>query len=116
MEYHTQSRTPEYEEILAWYVEIVGMVPFQRRTDRRSPWINLSSGDSDMPRAPTQGRAIGHIGFEFRNREATVRRLESMRLTFDVAYRKLPTIGLNIAHLPIRPASITELTEGCTAY
>lgn len=117
--YHIHFRTAEYEELLDWYVEVFGAVPFQRgtiATTANVPGMNLSFGDSDTPRAATQGSAIDHIGFEFRNLRETVDRLESMGITFDVEYREIPAIGLNIAYLTDPSGVYIELTEGYTEY
>ena len=117
--YHIHFRTAQYEELLGWYVEVFGAVPFQRgtiATTANVPGMNLSFGDSDTPRAATQGSAIDHIGFEFRNLRETVDRLESMGITFDVDYREIPAIGLNIAYLTDPTGVYIELTEGYTGY
>ena len=86
--YHIHFITPDYEELMTWYVETFGVVPFQRgpvATTANAPGMNLSFGDSEMPGIATQGRAIDHIGFEFEDLEAAIRRLEARGITLDVA-------------------------------
>ncbi len=59
MEYHTQSRTPDDEELLAWYVEVFGAVPFQRgmiATTADASRMNLGFGDLDTPRGTDAGK------------------------------------------------------------
>ncbi len=117
--YHIHFITPEYEELMAWYVDIFGVVPFQRgtiATTANAPGMNLSFGDAAAPTAPTQGTAIDHIGFEYRDLEAVVRRLEARGITFDVPYREVPSIGLNIAYLTDPAGTYIELTEGYVDY
>jgi catechol 2,3-dioxygenase-like lactoylglutathione lyase family enzyme len=117
--YHIHFITPDYEELMAWYVENFGVVPFQRgtiATTANAPGMNLSFGDADGATAPTQGRAIDHIGFEVRNLQATIRGLESRGITLDVPYREVPSIGLNIAYLTDPSGVYIELTQGYVDY
>ena len=117
--YHIHFLTPEYEELMAWYVENFGVVPFQRgtiATTANAPGMNLSFGNSEEPRAPTQGRAIDHIGFEVRDLQETIRGLEARGITLDVPYREVPSIGLNIAYLTDPSGVYIELTQGYVDY
>ncbi len=117
--YHIHFITPEYEELMGWYVETFGVVPFQRgtiATTANAPGMNLSFGDSEMAGAATQGRAIDHIGFEVEDLAATIRGLEALGVTLDVDYREVPSIGLNIAYLTDPSGVYIELTEGYDDY
>jgi catechol 2,3-dioxygenase-like lactoylglutathione lyase family enzyme len=119
MGHHVHFFTPEFEELLPWYVETFGVVPFQRgtiATTANAPGLNLSFGGSREPREPTRGRVIDHIGFEFADLEATVRELEARGITFDVPLREIPSIGLKIAFMTDPSGVYIELTEGLVEY
>ncbi|MEX2131851.1 MAG: VOC family protein [Pseudohongiellaceae bacterium] len=117
--YHIHFITPEYQELLAWYMDIFSteLRPRGRIPDTTNvPGMNLSFGDSDEPRLPTRGRAIDHIGFEVDNLEAFCRLLETKGISFDVAYREIPSIGLKIAYITDPSGVYIELTEGYDEY
>jgi len=117
--YHIHFFDPNHEELLDWYVEMFGVVPFQRgtlATTANAPGMNLSFNSSREPREPTRGRAIDHIGFEFADLEAVVRDLESKGVTFDVPLREVASIGLKIAFLTDPSGVYVELTEGLLGY
>jgi catechol 2,3-dioxygenase-like lactoylglutathione lyase family enzyme len=78
--------------------------------------MNLSFGGADGERAATQGTAIDHIGFEIDGLEEFCRRLEAMGIEFQVPYREIPAIELNIAYI-IDPSGVRiEFTEGYDDY
>ena len=62
--------------------------------------------------SPTKGRAIDHIGFEEKNLEAFVKKLQADGVTIDAPYRDLPNIGLKIAFILDPIGTRIELTEG----
>ena len=62
--------------------------------------------------APTQGRAIDHIGFEVRNLEAFTNKLEAAGIKLAVPYRQVPALGISIAFLTDPWGTYIELTEG----
>lgn len=117
--YHVHFFTPDYEELMAWYVEMFGVEPFQRgtiATTANAPGMNLSFGDSRTPRTASRGAAIDHIGFEFEDLEAAVARLEERGVELDVPVRDIPAIGLKIAFLTDPSGVYVELTEGLDEY
>ena len=117
--YHIHFNTPDYVELLEWYVDIFGLVPYQRgtiTTTANAPGLNLSFGGAPGPLAPTQGRAIDHIGFEVRDLAGYIRKLEARGITLDTPYREIPAIGLNIAYLTDPVGTRIELTEGYVDY
>ena len=63
-----------------------------------------------------EGRAIDHIGFEVTNLEAFCKKLEARGVKFDVPFRNVPAIGLNIAYITDPHGTYIELTEGCDKY
>jgi catechol 2,3-dioxygenase-like lactoylglutathione lyase family enzyme len=70
-------------EAQAWYMKYFGAAPGKRGNfDTASvPGVELSFTAQTMPQAPTQGRALDHIGFEVTNLEAFLKRLQSLGIT-----------------------------------
>ncbi|MBI3682450.1 MAG: VOC family protein [Acidobacteria bacterium] len=101
-------------ETQAWYAKMFGARPGKRgRFDAADlPGVNLSFSPAPAATAPTKGRAVDHIGFEVRDLEAFVKRLEGMGVKFDTPYRKLAQIGLAIAFFTDPWGTYVELTEG----
>jgi catechol 2,3-dioxygenase-like lactoylglutathione lyase family enzyme len=117
--YHIHFFTADYVELMAWYVDVFGVVPLQRGTiptTADAPGMNLSFGTSRTPREPTRGRAIDHIGFEFADLESVVRNLEARGIVFDVPLREIASIGLKIAFLTDPSGVYVELTEGLVDF
>ncbi len=117
--YHVHFNTPGHEELLAWYTDVLGLEVRPRgsiATTTNVPGMNLSFGGSAAERSATQGTAIDHIGFEIDGLEAFCRRLEAMGIEFQVPYREVPAIDLNIAYI-IDPRGVRiEFTEGYDEY
>ena len=117
--YHIHFLTPDYQKLLAWYVDTFGLTKRKRgtiETTADAPGMNLSFQTANAPTVPTKGRSIDHIGFEIKNLEAFVKKLEARGIKFDVPYREVPAIGLKIAYLTDPNGTYIELTEGYSAY
>ncbi len=117
--YHIHFFTPDYEELMAWYVDVFGVEPFVRGsipTTANAPGQNLSFGNARAATEPTRGRAIDHIGFEFADLDAFVRQLEAKGIQLDSPVREIPSIGLKIAFLTDPSGVYVELTEGLIDY
>lgn len=117
--YHVHWFTPEYEEILDWYVDVFGAERFQRgtiATTANVPGMNLSFGNSDTPRMASRGAAIDHIGFEVDDLDAFAAELMARGIEFDVEPREVESIGLKIAFLTDPSGVYVELTEGLDDY
>jgi catechol 2,3-dioxygenase-like lactoylglutathione lyase family enzyme len=113
--YHIHFITPQYQELLAWYMDMFSteLRPRGRiATTTNVPGMNLSFGNSQEPTLPTQGRAIDHIGFELDDLEAFCNALLAKGVSFDIAYRDIPSIGLKIAFITDPSGVYIELTEG----
>ena len=66
-----------------------------------------------------QRNLIYNIAFEInpsRKLEDFCRRLEARGIVFDVPYREIPSIGLNIAYFTDPSGVYVELTEGYDEY
>ncbi|MQA89981.1 MAG: hypothetical protein GEU90_07085 [Gemmatimonas sp.] len=117
--YHVHFFTPEFEELMAWYVEMFGVEPFVRgsiATTTNAPGMNMSFGTSRTPPEGTRDRAIDHIGFEFADLDAAYRELEAKGITFEGPVRDIPSIGLKIAFFTDPSGVRVELTEGLVGY
>lgn len=98
----------------AWYAKHFGAIPGKRGKFEAAdlPGVNLSFSPTEAPTAPTKGRAVDHIGFEVRNLEAFVKKLEAEGVKFDVTYREVPHLGITIAFFTDPWGAYVELTEG----
>jgi catechol 2,3-dioxygenase-like lactoylglutathione lyase family enzyme len=76
------------------------------------PGVNLSFSQGEMPLAPTKGRAIDHIGFEVRNLEEFVKKLEAQGIKLDVPLRQVPNTTTKIAFITDPWGTYIELTDG----
>ncbi len=117
--YHIHFRTPDFEELLAWYLDVFGLEMRPRGnipSTTNVPGMNLSFGSAGQALAPTRGRSIDHIGFELDDLEAFCEQLEEKGIEFDVEYREIDSIELKIAYLTDPSGVRIELTEGYDAY
>ena len=117
--YHVHFTTSQYVELLDWYVDLFSAVPRARgkhETTADVPGINLSFSNSRTEQAPTQGRAIDHIGFEVDDLEAFCKTLKERGITFDVPYRYIPSLQLAIAFFTDPSGVRIELTEGLDEF
>lgn len=119
MSYHIHFFTPQYEELLAWYTELLSIEVRPRgsiTTTTNVPGMNLSFGNSRTERVATKGRAIDHIGFEVDDLEAFCKQLEARGIEFNVAYRNVESIELKIAFITDPSGVYIEFTEGLDDY
>ena len=117
--YHIHFFTPEYRELMDWYVAAFGVEPFQRgtiATTANAPGMNLSFNTAQAEPAPTRGRAIDHIGFEFSDLEAAVQALEAQGIAMDGPIREVPALGLKIVFFTDPAGTYIELTEGLLGF
>jgi catechol 2,3-dioxygenase-like lactoylglutathione lyase family enzyme len=117
--YHLHFLLADYEKLRDWYVETFSLVPRKRGTIPTTadvPGMNLSFATSATPTVGTKGRSIDHIGFEVVNLEAFCKKLEARGVKFDVPFRNVAAIGLNIAYITDPSGVYIELTEGYNKY
>jgi catechol 2,3-dioxygenase-like lactoylglutathione lyase family enzyme len=104
----------------AWYAKTFGGVAGKRARVARPGWIdcddlpgvNLSFSAGDEKLAPTKGRSLDHIGFEVKNLDAFVKRLEAQGIKMDSAPRVVANTKTKIAFLTDPWGTYIELTEG----
>ena len=111
--HHIHFFTSSVDDTKAWYVKTFGATPGKRGRFEAAdlPGVNLSFSQADGS-VPTKGRVLDHIGFEVQNLEAFCKKLEGQGQKFDVAYRKVPSLGISIAFLTDPWGTYIELTEG----
>ena len=118
--YHLHFRVPEPAKLRDWYVDTFGLTPGTSGNflTAEAPGMRLLFQQS--PNAPTvtstQGRTVDHIGFEVRNLKEFYDKLVARGVKFDVAFREVPAIGLNISYLTDPMGTYIEVTEGYTKY
>jgi catechol 2,3-dioxygenase-like lactoylglutathione lyase family enzyme len=118
--YHLHFYVADPAKLRDWYVETFGATPRQRGTIATTadvPGMNLSfATNNPMPTLGTKGRTVDHIGFEIKNLEAFCKKLEARGVKFDIPYRSVPAIELNIAYITDPSGVYIELTEGYAKY
>jgi len=101
-------------EVQAWYVKMFGATPGKRGMfdTANIPGAEIALSKQDMAQVGTKGRSVDHIGFEVKNLDQTVKRLEGQGIKMDRA----PTLAGNnttkIAFLYDPWGTYIELTEG----
>jgi catechol-2,3-dioxygenase len=104
------------EKLRQWYVKTFGAEVGSRR-NLPSAMFNGNEVDflpAQTAPAPTKGRAIDHIGFEVKNLEAFMKKLQEEGVTIEIPYRDVPNIGLKIGFVTDPVGTRIELTEGLT--
>jgi catechol 2,3-dioxygenase-like lactoylglutathione lyase family enzyme len=104
----------------AWYAKTFGGVSGKRARVARPGWIdsvdlpgvNLSFSQGEKNLAATKGRSLDHIGFEVKNLEEFVKKLQAEGIKLDVAPRSVPNSKVKIAFLTDPWGTYIELTEG----
>jgi len=117
--YHLHYLVADHLKLRDWYVEKFSAVARKRGEHDTAdvPGMNLTiQTPRTPPTAGTKGRTIDHIGFEVHNLEAFCKKLEAGGLKFDVAYRKVPNLGIALAFLTDPVGTYIELTEGLDQY
>ncbi len=112
--HHIHFYTANVDEMKKWYVATFAAIPGKRGRFEAAdvPGANLTFAAGEGALAPTKGRSLDHIGFEVRNLEAFVKKLEAGGAKLDIAYRKVPDLGIALAFLTDPWGTRIELTEG----
>ena len=97
------------------YQEHFGATPGKRLQFDTSnlPGTELTLTKWESPQAPTKGRSVDHMGFEVRNIDAFVAKLQAAGLKTDAAIRNSANAaGLRIVYVTDPWGTDVELTEG----
>ena len=104
----------------AWYAKVFGGLPGKRARVSSPGWIdcddlpgvNLSFSQGKSELAPTKGRSLDHIGFDVKNLDAFVMKLEKQGIKLDAPVRQIPNSRTKVAFLTDPWGTYIELTEG----
>jgi catechol 2,3-dioxygenase-like lactoylglutathione lyase family enzyme len=117
--HHIHMSVPDQEAGRAWYVKEFGAGSGSRRN---LPAAMIPGGEVDflkanMPQAPIKGRSLDHIGFEVKNLQAFMKKLEADGVTINMPFRDVQErVGLNIGFVTDPNGTYIELTEGLSAH
>jgi catechol 2,3-dioxygenase-like lactoylglutathione lyase family enzyme len=105
------------QDMRAWYEKTFGAkdvapAPGAAFVQATLPGVALNFTPSPTPTIGTTGRAIDHIGFEIKNLEAFVKKLEADGIKIDRPYTKVPALGIAIAFIKDPWGTNIEMTEG----
>lgn len=117
--HHIHLFVPDPKEAQAWYDQNFGATAGKRAAFDTSnlPGVELTMGKADMPQATTKGRVLDHIGFEVKNIEETVKRLQAAGIMIEGGgnIRTSPNASkLHIAFLTDPWGTYIELSQGLT--
>jgi catechol 2,3-dioxygenase-like lactoylglutathione lyase family enzyme len=117
--HHLHFYVPEEQVLVAraWYVEHFGAVAGTRWRYAAAdlPGMNLNFSAADVPRPPSAGKSLDHIGFEVDNLEAFCEQLAAAGISFDQPFSRLSR-DLAVAILTDPWGATLELTEGLADY
>jgi catechol 2,3-dioxygenase-like lactoylglutathione lyase family enzyme len=115
--HHIHFFSQQNQDMRAWYEKTFGAAeiaanPGAAFVSARLPGVTLNFTPSPTPTLGTTGRAIDHIGFEIRNLDAFVKKLEADGITIDRPYTKVPALGIAVAFIKDPWGTNIEMTEG----
>ncbi|HEX3376379.1 MAG TPA: VOC family protein [Candidatus Acidoferrales bacterium] len=103
----------------AWYAKTFGGIPGKRARVATPGWIdcddlpgvNLSFSQGKTALAPTKGRSLDHIGFDVKDLEAFVKKLDAQGTKLDEPIRNAPNGTTKVAYLTDPSGTRIELTQ-----
>ena len=113
--HHVHLYVPEnsIKDIQAWYAKTFGAKPGMRGQFQAAdvPGVNLTFARTDTPTVTTKGRVLDHIGFDVRNLEAFLKKLQADGVKIDRPYTKNPETGAALAFIYDPWGTYIELNE-----
>ena len=114
--HHVHFFGPQQAEMRDWYVKVFGATAAPPGNPNfitaNLPGVGLNFSATTTPVAPTVGRALDHIGFEVKELEAFLKKLEAQGIKPSVTLRRVDALGLNVAFIVDPWGTNIELTEG----
>jgi len=114
--HHIHLATQNSEKLRQWYVKTFGA---ENGTRRELPAAMFNGNEVDFLNstgaaapAATKGRVLDHIGFEVKNLESFVGKLQGSGVTVEAPFRNMPNLDLKIAFIVDPVGTRIELTEG----
>ena len=112
---HVHFFVPEAEipKMQAWYAKTFGGKPGTRNN---APVVDVPGGQlrfarADTPQAPTRGRVLDHIGFDVRDLQAFVTKIEAEGIRLDEPYRRVAGTGAAITYITDPWGTRVELVQ-----
>ena len=113
--HHIHYYVPESEipKIQAWYAKEFGAKPGMRGTNVADdiPGANFSFSKATGPTVSTKGHTLDHIGFDVKNLEAFVKKLQADGVKVDRPYTKNAQTGAALAFIYDPWGTYIELNE-----
>src|SRR5437867_8015802 len=116
--HHIHLMVPDPLAAQKWYIQNFGATAGKRAQfdTANVPGTEITLGKADMPQAPTKGRSVDHIGFEVKNIDAFVAKLQAAGLKTDAAIRNSANAsGLRIVYVTDPWGTEIEITEGLSS-
>jgi catechol-2,3-dioxygenase len=113
--HHIHLNVPDQLEAQKWYVQTFGAVAGKRGPFETAnvPGTEIAMAKAETPQAPTKGRSVDHMGFEVKNIDAFVAKLQAAGIKTDAAIRNSANAsGLRIVYITDPWGTEIELTEG----
>jgi catechol 2,3-dioxygenase-like lactoylglutathione lyase family enzyme len=114
--HHIHFYGTQQAEMRDWYVTVFGATAATAANPNfitaNLPGVGLNFSVSATPTVPTAGRALDHIGFEVKNLEAFLAKLDAQGIKPSVPFRRVDALGINIAFVVDPWGTNIELTEG----
>jgi catechol 2,3-dioxygenase-like lactoylglutathione lyase family enzyme len=114
--HHIHFYGTQQAEMRDWYIKVFGATAATSANPNfvtaNLPGVGLNFSVSPTPTAPTAGRVVDHIGFEVKDLQQFLARLEAQGIKPSVPYRRVDALGINIAFIVDPWGTNIELTEG----
>jgi catechol 2,3-dioxygenase-like lactoylglutathione lyase family enzyme len=113
--HHIHLWVPDPLAAQAWYVKNFGAVAGKRNQfdTANVPGAEITFAKQEKAQAPTKGRSIDHIGFEVKNIDEFVKRLETAGVSIETQIRNSANASkLRIAYVMDPWGTYIEITQG----
>lgn len=116
---HVHFFTPLSDELVAWYAALFGTTsaePAGAETTTTVPGSGLVFTSSELERAPTEGTAIDHVGFEVENMEVFAEMLRAEGVEFVWGPNHIESLDIWVAFFNDPSGVLVEVTEGLPTF
>jgi len=113
--HHIHLQVPDPLAAQKWYIDHFGATAGKRAAfdTANVPGTEITLGKVAMPQAPTKGRSVDHMGFEVRNLDAFVAKLQAAGIKTDGAIRSSTNAaGIRLVYVTDPWGTEIEITEG----
>ncbi len=111
---HVHFFTPQTDELVAWYAALFGTTSADRDAEETTttvPGSGLVFTTTEQERAPTEGTAIDHVGFEVENMEAFAEMLRAEDVEFVWGPAHIESLDIWVAFFNDPSGVLVEVTE-----